>query len=103
MPGVDGGMLGALACVAATSRGLTPGAAGWWRGVWLPAAGVVVPVAMGVDILEGISEVNMPADGDRVYFCVIVESNAGTKPVFSQYGQKRLYKCTYREYGFHFR
>jgi hypothetical protein len=84
MPGVDGGMLGALACVAATSRGFTPWAPGWWRGVWFPAAGVVVPVAMGVDILEGISEVNMPADGDRMYFCVIVESKAGTKPVLCQ-------------------
>lgn len=42
---------------------------------------MVVPVAIGVDMFEGISEVNMPADGDSMYFCVIVESKAGTKPI----------------------
>lgn len=88
MPGVAGGTGGTFACVAATSKGLTPWAAGWSMGpgVWLPGlAGVVVPVAIGVEMLDGISEVKIPAEGDRMYFWVIVESKAGTKPGDGKY------------------
>lgn len=44
-------------------------------------AGVLVPpVGRGVEKLEGISEVNMVADGDRTNFCVMVASNAWVNP-----------------------
>jgi hypothetical protein len=76
-------MGGALAWVAATRSGLTPWAAGWRRGPggWLPRAGVVVPVAIGVEMLEGISDVKMLAEGERMYFWVMIERRAGTRPV----------------------
>lgn len=34
-----------------------------------------------MEMLEGISEVKMPVEGERMYFCVIVASRAGTKPM----------------------
>ena len=68
--------------VAATSRGLTPWPAGWCIGPgWPLGAGVFVPpVGRGVEKLEGISEVKMVPDGDRMYFCVMAPSSDCVNP-----------------------
>lgn len=61
---------GLFACVAATRSGLTPWAAGWLSGAcWEGCAGVVVPpVGRGVEKFDGISEVKIVADGDKMNF-----------------------------------
>lgn len=41
---------------------------------------LVPPVGMGVEKLEGSSEVKMVADGERTYFCVMVLSRAWVNP-----------------------
>ena len=71
-----------FACVAATSSGFTPWGMPLGVGV-LKAAGVVVPpVAMGVERLEGSSEVKIvPEDGERMYFWEMVERRAWGKPL----------------------
>lgn len=64
------GVAGLLECVAATSSGFTPWAAGLLFGVGFCGFGVVVPpVGRGVERDEGSSDVNIvPEDGDRTYF-----------------------------------
>lgn len=53
---------------------------GWPGGL----AGVVAPpVGRGVERLDGMSAVKVLDDGERMYFCVMVESNALVKPAFS--------------------
>lgn len=73
-------MLGLPEWVAATRRGLTPWPAAGYPGViWL---GVVVPpVETGVAKFEGISDVNMLAEGERMNFCVMVPSRDCVKPI----------------------
>lgn len=62
--------------VAATRRGLTP-----WPARGYPGAGVVEPpVGRGVAKLEGISDENMLAEGERMNFCVMVPSRDCVKP-----------------------
>lgn len=47
------------------------------------------PVGKGVERFEGSSEVKMVAvDGDKVYFCVSLESRAEAKPA-SRHHQRR--------------
>lgn len=44
---------------------------------------MLAPVPVGVEILEGISEVNMVADeGEMMYLAWIVDRRASWKPVF---------------------
>lgn len=81
--GVEGLFVLLLAWVAATRRGFTPWAAGWWRGpgFWRWAGVFVPPVGRGVDICEGSSEVKIvPEEGERTYFCVMVARRAWGKP-----------------------
>lgn len=63
------GMPGLL-WVAATRRGFTPCAAGWYIGPGCPdGAGVLVPpVGRGVEKVEGSSEVKIEADGESMNF-----------------------------------
>lgn len=44
---------------------------------WPVCAGVLVPpVAMGVERLDGSSEVKMVPDGESIYFCMRVATSA---------------------------
>lgn len=84
VPGVAPAIPGLL-WVAATRSGLTPWAAGWYiMPGWPVGAGVLVPpVGRGVVKAEGISDVKMVADGERMYFWVMTPRRAWAKPIHS--------------------
>jgi hypothetical protein len=51
---------------------------------WPVGAGVLVPpVGRGVVKAEGISDVKMVADGERMYFWVMTPRRAWAKPIHS--------------------
>jgi hypothetical protein len=56
----------------------------WYIGADMPmGAGVLVPpVGRGVVKVEGISEVKIVADGERINFLLITASRAWMKPVY---------------------